>query len=85
MIEIIVGIIIAIIIASVYFYLTIKIKKITPISSISIGFIVTLVLANLFVNMPIINFIIAFTIYFVLFLFFLKMIKSIFQEEIIKE
>jgi len=90
MIEIIVSIIIAIIISSLYLYLAIKIKNTTHILLISVSLLITLILLNLFVIEPIINFIITFTIITVLYLFFSKVIKSmhsisIFQEEIIKE
>jgi len=93
MIEIIVSLISAIFLTSLYFYLTRKIKNHTHILMISMSLIVILLLFNLLLNEPIINFIVTFTTYAILLLFVFEIIKSsnssfngesIFQEEEIK-
>ncbi len=94
MIEIIVSIISAVFLASLYFYLTRKIKNHTHILLISMSLLVALLLFNLLLNAPIINFIVTFTTFAILLLFVLEIIKSsnslfngetIFQEEETKE
>ena len=94
MIEIIVSVISAFFLASLYFYLTRKIKNHTHILLISMSLLVILLLFNLLLNAPIINFIITFTIFAILLLFVLEIVKSsnsllngesIFQEEEIRE
>ena len=94
MIEIIISVIIAIFLASLYFYLTRKIKNHTHILLISMSLLVILLLFNLLLNALIINFIVTFTTFVILLLFVLEIIKSsnslfngesIFQEEEIRE
>ena len=94
MIEIIVSVIIAVFLTSLYFYLTRKIKNNQHILLISMSLLVILLLFNLLINAPIINFIITFTIFAILLLFVVEVIKSsnslfngesIFQEEEIRE
>jgi len=94
MIEIIVSVIIAVFLTSLYFYLTRKIKNNQHILLISMSLLVILLLFNLLINVPIINFIVTFTIFTNLFLFVVEVIKSshslfnaesIFQEEEIRE
>jgi len=94
MIEIIVSVIIAVFLTSLYFYLTRKIKNNQHILLISMSLLVILLLFNLLINVPIINFIVTFTIFTNLLLFVLEVIKSsnslfngesIFQEEEIRE
>jgi len=94
MIEIIVSVIIAVFLTSLYFYLTRKIKNNQHILLISMSLLVILLLFNLLINAPIINFIVTFTIFTNLLLFVLEVIKSsnslfnaesIFQEEEIRE
>ncbi len=90
MIEIIVSIIVVVFLISLYFYLTRKIKNYTSILSISMSLLVLLILFNILLNAPIINFIITFTLCTILLLFVFEIIKplhslfnsdSIFQEE----
>jgi len=94
MIEIIVSVIIAVFLTSLYFYLTRIIKNNQHILLISMSLLVILLLFNLLINAPIINFIITFTIFAILLLFVVEVIKSsnslfngesIFQEEEIRE
>ena len=94
MIEIIVSVIIAVFLTSLYFYLTRIIKNNQHILLISMSLFVILLLFNLLINAPIINFIVTFTIFTNLLLFVLEVIKSsnslfnaesIFQEEEIRE
>jgi len=90
MIEIIISVISAVFLTSLYFYLTRKIKNHTNILLISMSLLVILLLFNLILNAPIINFIVTFTTFAILLLFVLEIIKSsnslyngesIFQEE----
>ena len=94
MIEIIVSVIIAVFLTSLNFYLTRIIKNNQHILLISMSLLVILLLFNLLINAHIINFIITFTIFAILLLFVVEVIKSsnslfngesIFQEEEIRE
>ena len=93
MIEIIISIISAVFLISLYFYLTRKIKNHTHILLISMSLLVILLLFNLLTNAPIINFIVTFTTFAILLIFVLEIVKSnslfngetIFQEEETKE
>ena len=90
MIEIIISVISAFFLISLHFYLTRKIKNHTTILLFSTSLLVILLLFNLFINNPIITFIITFTIFMILLLFILEVIKpshalNRFHEEKIKE
>ncbi|MHA1874936.1 MAG: hypothetical protein ACTSUC_00660 [Promethearchaeota archaeon] len=90
MIEIIVSVITAFFFVGLFFYLSRKIKNHAHILLISMSLLAILLIFNLLLNAPIINFIVTFTIFVILLLFILEIIKSsnslfngesIFQEE----